>query len=68
MARNSQKHQVPVPTEALPELTQQERKFAVRLARMVKSDQLWKYSVRRHEDRDTLIFTFSEKGGACLPS
>lgn len=65
---NSQKHQLPVPTRALPELTKAERKNVLRLARMVKSDQLWRYTVRRHDERDTIELAWSNDGGACLPS
>jgi len=64
--RHTQKHQPPIPTEALPKLSEAERRNVLRMARMIKSRQLWEYSVRLHEDEDILILNWKDEGGACL--
>jgi len=47
-------------------LGEAERRNVLRMARMVKSRQLWEYSVRLHEDEDILILNWKDEGGACL--
>jgi hypothetical protein len=40
--------------------------MVLRMARMVKADQLWEYDVRLHEDRGCLQLNWKGDGGACL--
>lgn len=59
-------HEVPPPTGPLPELDQDERRMALRLARMVKAGELFSYGMRRHDKEEKLQVTWSNDGGACL--
>lgn len=59
-------HQLPTPTQPLPELNRDERRLAVRLMRMVKAGELWSYGVRRHEKREQLEVEWADDGGARL--
>lgn len=66
MPPHERRHQLPVPKEPLPELSKAERMHVLRLARLVKSGQLWKSELRLHEERGVLVADWSDDGGAAL--